>query len=78
MNYSASKEKKEKMKGPTFTLAADRSAPARSNIYLRHLISMFLFFGTAGAFVRRSEGIKDTSVLTLAARRRVEDGEEVL
>lgn len=37
---------------------------------------MFLFFGTARTFVRRSKGIKDTSVFTFAERRRVADGEE--
>lgn len=69
MNYSESKGKKEKMKGRTSALTADRSEPHRSNIYRCRLISMFLFFGTARTFVRRSKGIKDASVFTLAERR---------
>lgn len=57
------------MKGRTSTLTADRSEPNQSNIYRCRLISMFLFFGTARTFVRRSKGIKDASVFTLAERR---------
>lgn len=66
------------MKGRTFPPTADRSEPNQSNIYLCRLISMFLFFGTARTFVRRSKGIKDTSVFTFAERRSVEDEEETV